>query len=266
MDIGTAKPTREQQKFVKHWMIDIIDPNQQFSCFQFTIEAKKIIKKRSNANMPILICGGSGLYFDGLSKGIGTVVEPCMELRKKYQEKIQSHGKEAVFKELEQIDPITAFSSHPSNIKRNIRALEVFHTTGIPISKLKTQAAPPADMDFLIIICMLHRQDLYRRIENRVDSMFNNGLLKEFITLRDSGYDETSPGMQSVGYRELFALEKKALSFDSVVETIKMHTRQYAKRQITWFRHQAKGQELNMSEFEYSRVKKTLTEFLSQES
>jgi tRNA dimethylallyltransferase len=261
MDIGTAKPTAEEQRLVKHWMIDIVTPDRSFSCFQFARSAEEIIRNRSASGKILFICGGSGLYFKILSEGIGPSVQPCDEFRKKYRDKARNEGNRSIYEELKRVDPATASLTVPSNVQRNIRALEVYYSTGVPLSELKTRATPPGGIEFFTMLAMHSRQALYERINNRVDGMVKNGLFEEFKALRKRGYDETSPGMQCLGYKEWFAVENGSMSFRDAVETIKMNTRRYAKRQITWFKHQTKVHALLMGKDSFEIAETGLKEF-----
>lgn len=263
MDIGTAKPSKQELCFVKHWMIDIVDPDQHVSCFQYAHEAEEIIRNRSGEGKILFICGGSGLYFKVLSEGIGPSVEPNLEFRTKYREKARLLGNQDIFEELRGLDPGTASLSSPANVQRNIRALEVYYGTGMPLSELKKKAQGPAGIDFYVMVLMPPRQDLYLRIDRRVDAMVENGLYEEFSALRKRGYDETSPGMQCLGYKELFAVEKGLVPFRRAVDSIKMNTRHYAKRQVTWLRHQIKGhKQVTLGNQQFEDIQKIIEGFL----
>jgi tRNA dimethylallyltransferase len=262
MEIGTAKPTSEERSLIKHWMIDIVEPDRPFSCYQFAQEAEEIIRKRSNEGKILFICGGSGLYFKTLSEGIGPSGEPNTEFRMNYAEKARLLGKQSIFEELRRVDPLTAALSSPSNVQRNIRALEIYYGAGIPLSELKTKATPPEDIDFFVMVTTLPRQELYHRINRRVDVMVENGLFDEFKELCSKGYDEMSPGMQCLGYKELFPVRKGLMPFRSAVELIKRNTRHYAKRQITWFKHQTKAPVVLTENESFESVRKMLKAFL----
>jgi tRNA dimethylallyltransferase len=263
MDIGTAKPTPEEQRLVKHWMIDVINPEQRFSCFQFARDSQEIITDRFNSGTSMLICGGSGLYFKGLSEGIGPTAAANEDFRKIYFEKAQKPGgDQEIYNELKKIDPLTAKVSCPTNIQRNIRALEVYVTTGVTQSEQKKKAHPPGNLEFLILVATLPRTELYRRIDNRVDTMIKNGLFDEFKTLRNKGYDEEAPGLHCLGYKELFSVENGSMPLSFAANIIKTKTRNYAKRQITWFKHQSKGIEFPNNKDGFSMIKKNIENFL----
>jgi tRNA dimethylallyltransferase len=262
MDIGTAKPGAEQLRRVKHWLVDIVDPDTEYSCFRFSKDASAIIRQRAEAGIPTLLCGGSGLYFKSLFSGLGPEVGGSEEIRRKYWEQARMLGDQSVFDELARVDPCTAAGSHPSNVKRNIRALEVYHTTGETLSELKKQARGPVDIEFLVVVCGMPRHELYQRINQRVDVMVKNGLMDEFKRLRERGHDGSAPGMQCVGYKELFAVEKNESDFNQAIEKIKQDTRNYAKRQITWFRHQVDGHEIDMRQGPLIDLKKRIKDFI----
>ena len=263
MNIGTAKPTDGQQRLAIAWMIDIADPDREFSCCHYAQLAERIIRERSGVGKRLLVVGGSGLYFNCLSKGIGPTVAPRKEFRDAYLEKARVKGNRSIYDELAGVDPGAASATHPSNVQRNIRALEVFYNSGMTLSELKKRARPPEGMDFFVMECALPRAVLYRRIDDRVDAMAREGLLEEFYSLRKKGYDASSPGMRCVGYKELFAIEKNPAALPDALNRIKMNTRHYAKRQMTWFRHQIKARAISMEALDYGRVKKNIEEYLS---
>ncbi len=243
MDIGTAKPSPHDRARVKHWMIDVVDPGARFSAFAYARAALALIRERAALGKRVLLCGGTGLYFQALSRGVGPQVAQDKALRETYAAMARVHGRQKVFDELARVDPVTASASHASNLQRNVRALEVYHATGRPMSQLKKFAVPPAGISFDPIVLSLDREALYERINVRVDKMMKSGLLEEFQSLRRRGYGEHSPGLLCVGYREFFAFERNDASLQNAVDAIKQDTRNYAKRQITWFRHQVKGME-----------------------
>lgn len=263
MDIGTAKPPAADMARVRHWMIDIIDPDVRYSAHEFGREAGRIIRERAELGKCVLVCGGSGLYFQALSRGLGPQVAEDPRVRAKYRAMAQTQGRQAVFDELAAVDPATAAASHAGNLQRNIRALEVFHATGRPLSRLKKLAVPPCDLAFDVMLLSLGREALYRRIDARVEDMMKRGLLDEFHSLVRRGYNERSPGMLCVGYREFFAFEKREATLDETVEKIQQDTRNYAKRQITWFRHQEKEREIAAGERACDEVAGIVGRFLN---
>jgi tRNA dimethylallyltransferase len=264
MDIGTAKPAKEDFALVKHWMIDIIEPDRKYSAFNYAQDAGTVIRERAAAGGRVLVCGGSGLYFQCLSQGIGPQVAEDKDLREHYRAIAGKEGAEKVFAELAAVDPAAAAQSHASNLKRNIRALEVYHATGVPFSELKKRTLPPDDFVFDVMVLSMPREGLYPRINARVDDMMKKGLWEEFQSLRGRGYDRRSPGMFCVGYRELFDVEENKMTLAQAVEKIKQNTRNYAKRQITWFKHQVKGREVEAGENAGDELKNMIEGFLGE--
>jgi tRNA dimethylallyltransferase len=235
MDIGTAKPLREERGRVRHWLIDVLDPSEQYSAAAFTQDALNVIRTRAKKGMVTLVCGGTGLYFESLRRGIGPQVASDPEIRETITKRAAEKGSAALHKELREKDPEAAASIHPNNVQRVVRALAVYSQTGQRISELKRLAAPPADIDFIVVALMPPRAALYERINARVEAMLDRGLWEEFTALRGRGYDERSPGLRCVGYQELFAVEQGVMSINEAAEKIKRNSRRYAKRQITWF-------------------------------
>lgn len=246
MDIGTAKPTPLQRQSVRHWMIDIVDPDTIYSAYQFSQESVRIIRERSIEGVPLLICGGTGLYFQALSKGLGPAVSPDLHVRDQLQKMVDTQGKEALFAKLQQVDPVTSAQSHANNVARNIRAMEVFQITGQPMSLQKQFAMAPDGLEFVVFILQTDRDVLYDRINARVDAMIEQGLLQEFDRLKTAGYTQDSPGMRCVGYQEFFKVGDGPQSISKAINLIKQHSRNYAKRQITWFAHQCDGMRMKI--------------------
>jgi tRNA dimethylallyltransferase len=238
MDIGTAKPSAEERASVKHWLVDVVDPSEQYSAFRFAADAARTVRERAKAGVAVMVCGGTGLYFQALARGLGPRVGPDPEIRGRYAGIAEQQGKQAVWELLRKVDPETAGSSHPENLVRNIRALEVFDCLGAPLSELKKHAAPPDDIEFRTFVLELPRSVLYSRIDKRVDEMVERGLWEEFESLRARGYSRSSPGLRCVGYRELFDVEEKRIDLQTAIGLIKRNTRHFAKRQLTWLRHQ----------------------------
>lgn len=247
MSIGTAKPSESEQRRVKHWLVDVISPDETYSAFSFAEDAASIIRKQHRSGKKVLICGGTGLYFHSLSSGMGMCTVSDKQTRIHLQNRAAAEGTEKLYEELRKVDPEAALNIHSNDLQRIIRALDIYYQTGKPMTALQKTGSPPKDMEFVIFVLTRSREDLYRRINMRVNSMFSTGLLEEFQKLKMMGYDETSPGMVSVGYRELFAVDKKKVDLQRAVELIKQNTRHYAKRQMTWFRNKTSGLHLDIT-------------------
>ncbi|MCU0609628.1 MAG: tRNA (adenosine(37)-N6)-dimethylallyltransferase MiaA [Chitinispirillaceae bacterium] len=243
MDIGTAKPARGDRERVHHWLMDALDPSERYSAFSFVQDAGKIIRNLSAQGKTALLCGGTGLYIRSLRNGMGPVVESDPAVVDALMKRAAAEGSEQLHRELALKDPDSALAIHVNDAQRLVRALAVHMQTGRKLSELRRMATvPPADLCFTAVVIMPPRDLLYDRINRRVDDMVRQGLWDEFVALRTAGYDEHSPGLATVGYHEFFAVERNKCSLAVAIEKIKQHSRQYAKRQITWFRTHCAGE------------------------
>lgn len=241
MDIGTAKPSPSQLARVPHWLIDILDPSESFSAFGFTKKALNIIRDRAACGKTVLICGGTGLYFKCLSEGIAAPVDSDPLIREKLIKEAQGDGVSALYNQLRTKDPDSAAKIHPNDLQRIVRALTVYYQTGTPFSKITREKKGTEDLEFKVVKLTCDRQWLYDRINSRVIQMINNGLWDEFLGLIKQGYHEKSPGLQCVGYKELFVHYKGRCSISEAIALVQQNSRRYAKRQNTWFTHQVSG-------------------------
>ena len=237
MDIGTAKPTAEEQAVAPHHMMDIIEPDALFSVAEYVDRTHKVIGDiLARGRIPVLV-GGTGLYLQGLSLPMnygGLPSDPA--LRAKLTEEMEQLGAQAMHHRLSMVDPETAARLHPNDARRVIRALEIHQLTGIPMSQHKTPTDADSPYHFSVYAIDWDRHILHRRINGRVDQMMNEGLVEEVRALIDSGVPETAQSMQGLGYKELFPVLKGHLPLKEAVEQIKTGTRNYARRQLIWFR------------------------------
>lgn len=242
MNIGTAKPSEDEMKTVRHHMIDVADPasSEPFSCALFASMAKSAIDDIiSRGKLPVL-CGGTGLYIDSIvNETEFSDMENDPEYRKSLYNLAQENGNQYVHDMLKEIDPQSAENVHPNNLKRVIRALEIYRFTG----KTKTEwdsisHTNESPYDSTVIgITYNHRENLYKRIDNRVDLMMEQGLLNEVKELCSKGFlPENSTAAQAIGYKELFSVIKGEQDVETAVSTIKQESRRLAKRQMTWFK------------------------------
>jgi len=238
MDIGTAKPTYRQRQLVRHWMLDVIDPSRPFSAHDYALRSRAVIRARLRAGRRVIVCGGTGLYYKSLSEGLGVAVAANPSFRQYCEAEAAAKGPESLYQKLTRVDPLSARRLHPNDLQRVIRALQVYHDTGIPMSKHVRKGHPPSGMTFAPVILMLPREQLYDRINRRVHRMVADGLWEEFLSLRAAGFGREHPAMTCVGYAELFDVEEGRITMAEAVEKIQLHTRHFAKRQITWFVHQ----------------------------
>ncbi|MEJ2543950.1 MAG: tRNA (adenosine(37)-N6)-dimethylallyltransferase MiaA [Calditrichaceae bacterium] len=236
MDIGTAKVDKESQKKVPHHMIDICNPDEYFSAGMYSKLARKIIDHiLSEGKLPIVV-GGSGFYISALIDGIFDTQIHDPDIRWQLQQRVENEGLEALYKELEQYDPEYAAKININDKQRILRSLEVYLSTGQPFSKWHKQKTNPANFQYKMIGLNMDRKLIYKRIDERVDKMIDQGLVNEVKHLQKLGYNAKLTALKTVGYREVFACLNDSIDFDTMVKQIKQNTRRYAKRQLTWFR------------------------------
>jgi tRNA dimethylallyltransferase len=234
MDIGTAKPTLQERKGVPHHLIDLVYPDEPFSVAAYQAAARAKIEEVFGRDRVPLLVGGTGLYVKSLLDSYYFVpVEPSPVLRAELQAReLKEPGSLRAY--LERVDPAAASKIHPNDLRRTVRALEVFLQTGEPISRSWGHTAPPFDV--VMFGLAGDREWLYSRIDRRVTDQVKNGLVEEVAALLDRGYDEGCPAMQGLGYKELVPHLRGVYSLEEAVEMIRGNTRRFAKRQFTWFR------------------------------
>ncbi len=237
LDIGTAKPTPAEQALVPHHLLDLVNPDQDFSAADYQSEAKLAIEKvLKRGKLPILV-GGTGLYVRAITEGYAFGERGKSPLRENLARQAQQEGLASLYRRLEALDPQAASKIHPNDQRRIIRALEVYHLEGKPISRqLEETARGEPAYNLLCFGLNRPRELLYHRIEERVDTMLQQGFLKEVQSILKKGYGPESPGLQILGYRQLVDYINNDAIWDETVENIKKQTRRLAKRQGTWFR------------------------------
>ena len=239
MDIGTAKPTAEEMDGVPHHMIDVADPEEDFSVARYVELASACVDDiLARGKLPI-VAGGTGLYVDSLLSGrTFAAFSPESALRKELEEELAERGGEAMLEDLSRVDQEAAARLHPNDHKRIVRALEVYRSTGKTISEhnRETQALPPRYEALTIGLNFQDRADLWARIDARVDQMAADGLEREVRELLSSGLSPRCTAMQAIGYKEFVAAVEGDMTWREAEELVKLRSRQYAKRQLTWFR------------------------------
>lgn len=238
MDIGTAKPTVEEMQGIRHYLIDEILPSEEFNVVKFKELAENYIEEILQKGKQPILAGGTGLYISSLVNNITfSETETDWELREKLNKEAEENGPEYLHNKLKQVDPSAADSIHPNNVKRVIRALEVFYQTEKPISyHNEISRAAPSKYKFILLGLNMDREKLYDRIDKRVDIMLENGLVSEVKKLIEMGFGDAITSMQGIGYKEILAYLKNEISLEEAVENVKRESRRYAKRQITWFK------------------------------
>lgn len=261
LSVGTAKPagsweleaeSRNQkvnnQKFyvdgIPYYLVDFLDPSQYFSAGEFVRATDNIIEQIKLNKKTAIIAGGTGLYISSYLYGLTNLPERNENLRTQLIKLEKQQGKGYLYKELSKIDPKAARKIHPNNLHRIIRALEVYYLTGKPISQLwnkKVNSVLNTEVklkvkNYLLVGLYLPREILYKRINSRVEYMLQSGMIEETQRLLKEGYTECCPAFQSIGYKHVISFLKKEISYNHMKESIKKDTRNYAKRQMTWFK------------------------------
>ena len=237
LDIGTAKPSPDQRAEIRHHLIDVAEPDQPFSAADFSDAADDAIRDIVSRGKRVIVAGGTGLYMRALVKGLVDSPSGAGEIRQDLQDEAGRVGNEAMLERLRSVDPELAASLHPNNLVRIIRALEVYHLTGIPLSRYQREHAfVPRRYDALQIGISVDRGELYKRIDDRVERMLADGLLGEVRALLAAGFGRDLKPMRSIGYKEAAAHLSGELSREEAARLIKRDTRHYAKRQWTWFK------------------------------
>jgi tRNA dimethylallyltransferase len=239
LNIGTAKPTTEEQKLVRFHLIDIVEPGERYSAYRFASEVEKVIGEILEREHIPLVVGGTGLYLRALSEGVIEIEEQDMQLRERLEQEMKETGPDAMYRKLEGIDPLEAARLHPNNQVRVIRALEIYYLTGKTKSELVvTGSYNKSDRNYSYYCLALPREKLYERINDRVERMMTEGLLEELRCLIEQGKGEGIKKANVIGYAELIEYIEGSCSLEAAVDMIKQNSRRYAKRQMTWFRHQ----------------------------
>jgi tRNA dimethylallyltransferase len=239
MDIGTAKPTKEQRRLVYHHMIDIADPAQPYSVGDYLRDARAALDGIiSSGGVPIVV-GGTGLYIRALMRVLFHGPPADVELRGRLLQKDADGGEGALYAELVGVDPAAAIKIHPNDLRRPVRALEVYYLRDRTISDFQQEHAfKDRPYPFRLLFLTRERKELYPRIETRVDQMIADGLEAEVRRLFDQGYADTLPSMQGLGYKHFMDLFHGRSSREEAVALLKRDTKRYAKRQFTWFRRE----------------------------
>ena len=266
MDIGSAKITKDEMEGVPHHMIDVVDPSTPFSVAEYKERASKCINDIiSRGKLPILV-GGTGLYINALTCNMNfTEAESDNEYRKELEKLADKKGNEFIHEMLKDIDPISYKEIHYNNRKRVIRALEVYKLTNKPFSSFNSGDDfynCPYDVRYYVI--NMDRAKLYDRINLRVDIMLEKGLIDECIKLKNMGYNSLMQSMQGIGYKEVLYYLDNKISYAEAVEMIKQGSRNYAKRQLTWFRRDPRAVFLNKDELSEEEVFEKIVNDLRQ--
>jgi tRNA dimethylallyltransferase len=250
LNIGTAKPSPETLLRIPHHFIDYLSPDQYFSAGMYGREARKKITQLFENKIIPLVVGGSGFYIQALIDGLSEIDGTDQTVRLELRQRLENEGVERLHKELESVDPDLAKNIKIKDWQRVLRGLEVYYVSGIPLSRLQLQKPIPADFNPVLIGLEANRDFLYNKINNRVDEMIKVGLIDEVRQLKEMGFSEKNNALNTVGYKEVFEYLDNNLQFDEMVEKIKINSRRYAKRQLTWFRKDSRIKWVKIDDFE----------------
>ncbi|MBQ1629591.1 MAG: tRNA (adenosine(37)-N6)-dimethylallyltransferase MiaA [Treponema sp.] len=235
LDIGTAKPSDEEKSELPHHLIDILDPSVQFSVADFVSGADSLCSEIYSRSKIPLVAGGTGFYVRSFILGLPKTPESDPIVRDMLNLRLRKEGNEVLYEELCRIDPVSAGKINVNDAYRICRALEIFYTTGKPKSFFEMNLSPRKEYDFCVIILDRNRDELYERINRRVDIMFDSGLEEEVRSLISSGCTADMPGMQAIGYREWFGRDFSTVDgLEKIRSEIKRNSRKYAKKQFTF--------------------------------
>ena len=237
MDIGTAKPTAEQRVAVPHHLIDLVEPNDDYSLSCYVQDARRTYHEIKRRGKEVLFVGGTPLYLKALLRGMFQGPPADWEFRKQVEEDVNAFGMEELRKRLWQVDPLSAHKLHPNDMRRMIRALEVAKITGQPLSHLQAQFENGLTAERMrVFVLGLERSWLHQRINQRVDAMFEQGLVEEVRQLMERYGSLQGTARQAVGYKEVIQYLQAEIDLNTAIEHVKAHTRQFARRQEIWFR------------------------------
>ncbi|MDQ6962696.1 MAG: tRNA (adenosine(37)-N6)-dimethylallyltransferase MiaA [Mariprofundaceae bacterium] len=240
LDIGTAKASKEDQLLVPHALIDCVTLPTVLSAADWVKQAVSFIQKENDAGRTPILVGGCGFYLRALLEGLSPIPEENQQRRDDLTQQWQVEGNAWLHQQVEQHDPASAARLHASDIQRLLRALAVYHSTGVPLSQWQKEPLQSVDIDCPVFVLDMPRENLYVRINQRFDVMMNQGWMQETQWLLDQKLADTHPAMRAVGYRQLLDVLHGHCSEEDAVIKGKTATRRYAKRQQTWFRHQLK--------------------------
>jgi len=262
LDIGTAKPDKKVRKTIKYHLIDIVEPDEEYNAGLFAKDARKLVNDIFDRGKLPLITGGTGFYISAFLQGLAKVPPVTKETKAKVK-RLFNKSPEKAYKYLQKVDPEAASKIETNDQHRQQRALEVYESSGRPLSWFWREQTELENRDsYLNILLQLPRKELYERINSRIEKMLSKGLIDEIRELLAMGFKEDDPGMISVGYREFYPWLRGEIPYNSAVESAKQHTRNYAKRQITWYRKQDFDLTIAINDLNLSLLKEKIKKFL----
>ena len=261
LDIGSAKPTIEEMGGIPHHLIDCVEPTEVFSVSDYVALAKAQIRRLHDADKIPIVVGGTGLYVNSLIYDMNFGASPADDAFRLHLEALaKSEGNAAVHDRLTCVDPVAAARIHPNNLKRVIRALEVNHITGKPFADFAVEPSKTKDYEVVLIGLTRHRDILYDRINERVGLMIEAGLIDEVKKLKNSGLNDRYQSMQGIGYKEVLSYLDGRTTYDEMVDRVRQGSRNYAKRQMTWFK---RYEDIHFIDLQKVSTEEALREILS---
>lgn len=256
LNIGSAKPTKEEMGGIKHYLIDEIDPTIKFSVAEYQHMAKQYIDKTIGEGRLPIVAGGTGLYINSLIYDMDFgKTQGNIEIRKKLEKEAEERGNKYIYDKLKEVDGESAKRIHPNNLKRVIRALEIVYTKGDNIKDFSKDTKENREYNYVLIGLIRDRKELYNRINMRVDIMLEEGLVDEVKNLIKLGLTDEDISMKGIGYKEIIGYLKGKYDIEEAVRLIKRNTRRYAKRQITWFKRYDQIKWFSISDYSNNKVK-----------
>lgn len=258
MDIGTAKPSIDELIAVKHHLIDIIYPNEEYSAGKFIRDATAIAKDIYGRGKIPIIVGGTGFYIKSLLYGLFEAPAIPKDIRDNLRKEAETKSNEYFYEYLKKIDPVTADRVNINDIHRILRSIEVYETTKIPISKLWKEQQNNLSFESYNILLTMDRKDLYEKINIRIVNMIKNGLIDEIKKILNMGYSKADHGMNAVGYKEFIPYIEGDLSLEDAIWRAQKNSRNYAKRQLTWYRKNEFDLTMDINEIKFSNIIKKI--------
>ncbi|MEF3695185.1 MAG: tRNA (adenosine(37)-N6)-dimethylallyltransferase MiaA [Candidatus Cloacimonadota bacterium] len=263
LDIGTAKPDQTDRERVKHHFVDFLEPNQAYNAGAFVQAAGEIISGLHYQGLVPVICGGTGLYIRSLLEGLCKLPPIPAVVREELIGELGSRSLAELHEELNQVDPVSAGKISSNDKQRIVRALEVYRYTAKPLSQHWQEQNPPQSYRAFRILIAPPRELLYSRIDSRLDQMLSQGLIEEIKAVLQMGYSAHDPGLNSVGYKEFIPFLQGEQSLGEALLLAKQHSRNYAKRQMTWYRKQTFDLTILSSDFNLSDINRLLSDKLN---
>jgi len=267
MDIGTAKPTKEERELAVHHLIDFVEPDAEFSVADYTALAHEKIAEIYSRGKIAVVCGGTGLYINSLIDDVTFgEMDTDYELRDELRSIAENQGAQVLLDMLAEFDEESAKKIHPNNLKRLIRAIEFYKVTGVPISRHQEMTKQVESRYNPLMMIIDHDRDvLYQRINQRVDIMLQKGLIDEVKSLMEKGYTRDMNSMKGIGYKEVMDYLEGNASYEEMLEILKQSTRHYAKRQLTWFRRDERINYIDAKSNVLEEADKLVEEWLKNE-